>query len=472
MNNLHPDVNKPTTAQEQLTQTIIYKQKRKQLLEVTENNTQHLSRQMQRQQPLVAAALNIEETNRQKLQAEKALLNELEEENKNALLELALAKQKSVQTLHAYNEQLNNIKSLHTRLEEDAAAVQNQQETIRRLMENWQNSNFFMQKQQTLSQEVESRLQAIRQHLEQVPPEEQEELPPLSFAEILPQLSELEAPQLPSEPEAKPADGQQPTDAADTPNAPNATANEAAAEAADQTNQTNQAAQPNLGRNTNHANANFWEAKQHAYLKLNDPEAAAAANPEAAPQLAEAETNKTETEAAPQPKRSSWKSYLICIVLALAVAMAIRTWVLMPTQVSGGSMQPTLEPDDKVLTSPLPYLWGAPQRGDIVVFQAPNEAEGVFYVKRIIGLPGEHLQISEGQVYIDSQPLNEDYLNGQTTGGFVDTLVPDDSVFVMGDNREVSHDSRDSDVSFIKISTISGKALWRIYPFETFGTIK
>ena len=104
MNNLHPDVNKPSSAQEQLTQTIIYKQKLKELLEDTENNTQHLNRQMQRQQTLVAAALNIEETNRQKLQAEKALLNELEEENKNALLELALAKQKSIQTLHAYNE--------------------------------------------------------------------------------------------------------------------------------------------------------------------------------------------------------------------------------------------------------------------------------------------------------------------------------------------------------------------------------
>ncbi len=462
MNNLHPDVNKPSSAQEQLTQTIIYKQKLKELLEDTENNTQHLNRQMQRQQTLVAAALNIEETNRQKLQAEKALLNELEEENKNALLELALAKQKSVQTLHAYNEQLNNIKGLHSRLEEDTAAVQNQQETIRRLMENWQNSNFFMQKQQTLSQELETRLQAIRKHLEQAPPEEQEELPPLSFEEVLPQLSELEAPMLPTEPEPKPAAEQQPTDAAAEvkPNEPATTADQAAQPAAE-----------NLGRNANHANANFWEAKQHAYLKLNNPEEANEAANLEEPQATE-DAEEFEAEDEPKTKRSSWKSYLICIVLALAVALSIRTWVLMPTQVSGSSMQPTLEPDDKVITSPLPYLWGAPQRGDIVVFQAPSEADGVYYVKRIIGLPGEHLQISDGQVYIDNLPLNEDYLDGQITGGFVDTLVPDDSVFVMGDNRQVSHDSRDSDVSFIKISTITGKAIWRIYPFNTFGMIE
>lgn len=134
-------------------------------------------------------------------------------------------------------------------------------------------------------------------------------------------------------------------------------------------------------------------------------------------------------------------------------------------------MEPTLTENDKVLTSPLPYLWGQPRRGDIVVFQAPNEADGIFYVKRIIGLPGEHLQIMDGQVYIDEKQLTENYLAQGSTQGYIDTLVPDDSVFVMGDNREISHDSRDSDVSFIKISAINGKALVRIYPFDNFGFI-
>ena len=77
----------------------------------------------------------------------------------------------------------------------------------------------------------------------------------------------------------------------------------------------------------------------------------------------------------------------------------------------------------------------------------------------------------DGQVYIDEKALTENYLAQDSTQGYIDTLVPNDSVFVMGDNREISHDSRDRDVSFIDISAISGKALWRIYPFDMFGSI-
>ena len=443
-------MNEPISAQQQLSQTIVYKQKLNQLLEETQNNTQHLSKQLQRQQTMVTAALNIEETNRQKLKAEQILLNDLEEQNKNALLELAVAKQKSVQALHNYNEQLNNIKNLHNHLEADSAAVQEQQDTIKQLMENWQNHNFFLQKQQTVNQELERRLLALRQLLENTPLDDQEDLPPLEFEDNLPKLEELIAPEpVVKEPPAKPQT-EKPADDAATPTAQTAASNS-----------------ENTSHAPQHANANFWEAKQHAYLKLNDT---AKPPTETAPENT-TETTETETEMLPEKKRSNWKSYLLCIVLAVAVAFAIRTWVLMPTQVSGSSMEPTLTEDDKVLTSPLPYLWGQPQRGDIVVFQAPNEDNGIFYVKRIIGLPGEHLQIMDGQVYIDEKQLTENYLAQSSTQGYIDTLVPDDSVFVMGDNREISHDSRDRDVSFIKISAINGKALVRIYPFDNFGFI-
>lgn len=446
-------MNEPVTAQQQLSQTIVYKQKLNQLLEETQNNTQHLSKQLQRQQTMVAAALNIEETNRQKLKAEQILLNDLEEQNKNALLELAVAKQKSVQALHNYNEQLNNIKNLHSHLEADTAAVQEQQDNIKRLMENWQNHNFFLQKQQTVNQELERRLLALRQLLENTPIDDQEDLPPLEFEDNLPQLEELIAPE--------PVEEEPPADA------PNAAAEQTPGAETPATGSAKTA--ENAPHNPQHANANFWEAKQHAYLKLNDP-----VKPPAETDTENAEETE-ETEPAPElpaaKKRSPWKSYLLCIVLAVAVAFAIRTWALIPTQVSGSSMEPTLTENDKVLTSPLPYLWGQPQRGDIVVFQAPNEAEGIYYVKRIIGLPGEHLQIMDGQVYIEEKLLTENYLAGNSTQGYIDTLVPNGCVFVMGDNREISHDSRDRDVSFIDISDISGKAILRIYPFETFGAI-
>ncbi len=443
-------MNEPVSAQQQLSQTIVYKQKLNQLLEETENSTQHLSKQLQRQQTMVAAALNIEETNRQKLKAEQILLNELEEQNKNAMLELAVAKQKSVQAQHNYNEQLNNIKNLHSHLEADTAAVQNQQEMIKQLMENWQSHNFFLQKQQAASQELENRLKALRQLMNSTPLDAQEELPPMEFSGELPPLEDLIAPE-PAKPEETVPQNQENAES------------QPAEKTAPGGNETPKVAA--------HANANFWESKQHAYLKLNDPS-------KTDKQSAETTDDEPPTDvpeepaAAPAKKKGAWKSYLICILLAVAVALAIRTWVLMPTQVSGKSMQPTLEPDDKVLTSPLPYLLSEPQRGDIVVFQAPNEDNGILYVKRIIALPDEHLQIIDGQVYINEKPLDEDYLAEGTTNGYIDTLVPSDSVFVMGDNRRISHDSRDSDVSFISISTINGKALWRIYPFDSFGAVK
>lgn len=214
-----------------------------------------------------------------------------------------------------------------------------------------------------------------------------------------------------------------------------------------------------------HVNADFWEKKQHTALKLRPAEQPPTDD----------EPNEAETPEPPAPKPSLAKtalSYLICIVIAVGLAFVIRTWVLMPTEVSGTSMQPTLEPHDKLLTSPLPYLWGEPERGDIIVFQAPSEPEGVYYVKRVVGLPGEHVLIEDGAVYIEGEKLDEPYLNGLATEGYVNTVVPAESLFVLGDNRTVSHDSRDSDVACIAYDEIRGQAVWRLFPLSSFGSIE
>lgn len=215
-----------------------------------------------------------------------------------------------------------------------------------------------------------------------------------------------------------------------------------------------------------HANANFWEKNQHTALKLHDPQPTPGDAAEQTADEAEHEAAKTKGG-----KLKVLFSYAVCILLAVAVALAIRTWVLIPTEVSGASMSPTLESHDKLLTSPLPYLWGEPQRGDIIVFQAPNEPEGVFYVKRVIGLPGERVLVQDGDVYIDGELLDEPYLTDMPTEGYVNTIVPSGQVFVLGDNRTVSHDSRDSDVACIDYEEIYGKAVWRIAPLNSFGSI-
>lgn len=215
-----------------------------------------------------------------------------------------------------------------------------------------------------------------------------------------------------------------------------------------------------------HVNADFWEKKQHTALKLRPAEQ---------PPTEDMPSEEAAAMPAPTPKPSLAKtvlSYVICIAIAVALAFAIRTWVLMPTEVSGTSMQPTLEPHDKLLTSPLPYLWGEPERGDIIVFQAPSEPEGVYYVKRVVGLPGEHVLIEDGAVYIEGEKLAEPYLHGLSTEGYVNTVVPAESLFVLGDNRTVSHDSRDSDVACISFDEIRGQAVWRLFPLASFGGIE
>ncbi|MDD4571023.1 MAG: signal peptidase I [Clostridia bacterium] len=174
----------------------------------------------------------------------------------------------------------------------------------------------------------------------------------------------------------------------------------------------------------------------------------------------------------PAKKKNSFLSYLLCIALAVALALVIRTWGFQVTRVIGESMEPTLQTDNRVITSHLAYITGEPQAQDIITFPSPDTADNVPYIKRIIGVAGDHIKINEGLVYVNDTLLKEPYLVGMETLGDIDTIVPDGHVFVMGDNRMVSHDSRDSSVGFIAADTIMGKAVFRIYPFEQWGKVE
>jgi len=164
-------------------------------------------------------------------------------------------------------------------------------------------------------------------------------------------------------------------------------------------------------------------------------------------------------------------SYVKIILVAILLAFVVRIYVFDITQVDGLSMYPTLNNKDDLLHIKITYLFSEPQRGDIVVFDAPDEA-GEDYVKRIIGLPNEKITINRGMVYINGKLLDEPYLDGVYTEGDINTVIPDGFYFVMGDNREISRDSRYDEVGLISIDSIHGEAVFRIYPFSDFGAVE
>lgn len=209
--------------------------------------------------------------------------------------------------------------------------------------------------------------------------------------------------------------------------------------------------------------------------------------------------------------------WIYCIIIAIALALTVRYFVGTPTIVKHTSMWPTFEPNDRLILNRLYRTFNnVPQRGEIITFEAPTEnydeedEEGnsnkkeadlenptaiygyepqgliakffhnvveygkVSYIKRVIALPGEHIQIKDGKVYINGEELQENYLpEGTEThasgGQFIDLIVPEGTVFVMGDNRGNSGDSRM--FGCIPYDKIEGKVVLRFWPLNAFGTI-
>ncbi|KGP92106.1 signal peptidase [Pontibacillus chungwhensis BH030062] len=153
------------------------------------------------------------------------------------------------------------------------------------------------------------------------------------------------------------------------------------------------------------------------------------------------------------------------IGFALVLAFAIRHFVFATSIVEGTSMDPTLEDGERVMYNKFVYLVGEPERGDIVIIQRPTKN----YVKRIIGLPGDTVEVSEDHsLYVNGKEVEQDYLNKQAIQGtfpFSEKEVPEDEYFVMGDNRIVSKDSRNG-LGFINHDEVIGRSELVIYPFD------
>lgn len=195
-------------------------------------------------------------------------------------------------------------------------------------------------------------------------------------------------------------------------------------------------------------------------------------------QTVAAGTKALQTQKADASRNKQSKSYLRetaeVLILAIAIAAGIRTFVAESRFIPTGSMIPTLKIDDRLMVEKITYLFHSPERQDIVVFRPTDKlvAQGSHQdlIKRIIGVPGDKVEIRAGKVFVNDQPLGENYILEPSRRDFPAIVVPTDQYFMMGDNRNNSYDSRFW--GFVPRDHIIGKAAFRTFPFNCLGEIK
>lgn len=167
--------------------------------------------------------------------------------------------------------------------------------------------------------------------------------------------------------------------------------------------------------------------------------------------------------------------WIFDIAVVLIIAFALVHFIGEKTSIIGESMAPTLENDDVVIINKFIFEVSAPDRNDIVVFKPYGNEKLHYYIKRVIGLPGETLQIIDGKVYINGELLEEnfdvDYIDNPGLASNPITLGVDE-YFVLGDNRNNSEDSRFAEIGNVNIEDIEGKAWFRISPKSKIGFIE
>ncbi|MCH5272838.1 MAG: signal peptidase I [Lachnospiraceae bacterium] len=158
-------------------------------------------------------------------------------------------------------------------------------------------------------------------------------------------------------------------------------------------------------------------------------------------------------------------SWVIVLTAAFIVGTCINKYVLIKAEIPSGSMENTMQVGDRVVGFRLAYLFSEPKRGDIVMFDYPDD-ESKLYVKRIIGLPGEELEIRDGKIYINGSttPLEEDYLKETPIDTYGTFRIPEGCYFMLGDNRNNSWDSRKWDRKYVQKSKIRCKVWFRYKP--------
>ena len=173
------------------------------------------------------------------------------------------------------------------------------------------------------------------------------------------------------------------------------------------------------------------------------------------------------TSLQPQPAarrpKPPWREYAETVIGAVVLALVIMAFVGRAFTVDGPSMSPTLRSGERLLVDKLTYRFRDPVHGEIVVFRYPRDPSH-YFIKRVIGVPGDQVAIRSGQVYVNGVRLEEGYLDSPTLGADRVYNVPPGSYFVLGDNRNNSQDSRSPFVGFVPRSHIVGRAFLRYWP--------
>jgi signal peptidase I len=175
-----------------------------------------------------------------------------------------------------------------------------------------------------------------------------------------------------------------------------------------------------------------------------------------------------ESAAHPLPMMAVWARDLL---VSLAISAFIIIFLYQPVKVEGTSMMPGLEDQERIFVNKFVYRWEPIERGDIVVFRYPRDTTKS-YIKRVIGLAGDHIRIVNGQVYVNGEALDEAYVPSDYADArsFGEIMVPPNSYFVLGDHRTMSNDSRD--FGAVNERYIYGKAVFGYWPMEKLGRLR
>lgn len=172
----------------------------------------------------------------------------------------------------------------------------------------------------------------------------------------------------------------------------------------------------------------------------------------------------------PQEQENTWVEGIKTIGLSIVLALGIRTFVAEARYIPSGSMLPTLEINDRLIIDKLGYKFQNPDRGDVVVFSPTDQLKTQYkdaFIKRIIGLPGETIEVKGGLVYVNSEPLKEKYIAEEPQYDWGPETVPQNSYLVLGDNRNNSYDSHYW--GFVPRDHIIGRAVIRFWPPNRLG---